>query len=80
MEIFDSHLHLDSSADLDLSITNLIKNCNLAGVAGGLIICMQNEPWEFEAVAEKIVRKIPKRATTWRCLISLLPKLRGGTF
>lgn len=55
MEIFDSHLHLDSSADLDLSITNLIKNCNLAGVAGGLIICMQNDPWEFEAVAEKIV-------------------------
>ncbi len=54
MEIFDSHLHLESHVDLDVSIANLIENCHLAGVAGGLIICMQNDPWEFKAVAEQI--------------------------
>lgn len=57
MEIFDSHLHLGSNADLESSITDLIQNCHLAGVAGGLIICMQKDSWGFEAVAEQIVSK-----------------------
>lgn len=54
MEIFDSHLHLNSTFDLDVSVSNLVKNCHLAGIAGGLIICMQNDPWEFQVVAEQI--------------------------
>lgn len=54
MEIFDSHLHLKSSDNLHFSFANLVENCRLAGVAGGLIICMQHDRWDFEAVAEQV--------------------------
>jgi predicted TIM-barrel fold metal-dependent hydrolase len=52
MEIFDSHLHLAGSGDLNESFSKLVEDCQLAEVRGGLIICMQNDPWDFEAVAE----------------------------
>jgi len=54
MEIFDSHLHLLSTLSLNQSFDKLVEDCQLAEIAGGLIICMQNDPWDFEAVAEQI--------------------------
>jgi uncharacterized protein len=52
MEIFDSHLHLAGTGDLNQSFSKLVEDCRLAEVSGGLIICMQEDPWDFEGVAE----------------------------
>ena len=54
MEIFDSHLHLMSTSSLKQSFDKLLEDCRLADVAGGLIICMQGDPWNYEAVADQI--------------------------
>ena len=52
MQIFDSHLHLKYGNNLVESFAKLIEDCRLAEVTGGLIICMQNDPWDIQAVAE----------------------------
>ncbi len=52
MEIFDSHLHLVGNLSLGVTFSKLIEDCRLAEVSGGLIICMQNDPWDFREVAE----------------------------
>lgn len=54
MIIFDSHLHLPLAATLPESFSSLRENCRKANVKGGLIICMQGDPWKFEAVAELV--------------------------
>ena len=54
MEIYDSHLHLGQVLDLNKSFSNLINNCKLAQVKGGLIISMQSDPWDFQRVSELI--------------------------
>ena len=52
MEIFDSHLHLVGNLSLGETFSKLVEDCRLAEVNGGLIICMQNDPWDFRDVAE----------------------------
>ncbi len=54
MEIFDSHLHLAQSSDLNWSFAKLTENMRLADVSGGLIICNQNDAWDFEQVGELV--------------------------
>ena len=57
MNIFDSHLHLQNSKSLKLSFETMFKECQSAGVSGGLVIKMPQDQWDFRDVSAVISEK-----------------------
>lgn len=52
MKIYDSHLHLNPKLSLEHSFSKLKQDCESSNVTGGLIISLENDPWEFSKIAE----------------------------